>query len=277
MATIGFIGGTGPEGLGLAMRLAIAGERVLIGSRRIERAVDAAQTVRDAVTDAGGTADAGGGVNRDVVEQSDVVIVVVPFDGHEATLNDLRDTIGDKLVIDAAVPLTMENRVPGISDVAQGSATEQAQALLPDARVVGAFHNLSAQKLQDLDAPMQGDVLVTGDDAEAKAAVMDLVARIPDLRPIDAGPLPLSKLLEHLPALLLTVHRRYRAHAAVERQLAQERELGEPQGLDLPGGRQDTDGYGQVESRAFLLAIGRREIAGDLAPRPLIAGVFDGR
>ena len=215
MATIGLIGGTGPEGLGLAMRLAIAGERVLIGSRRIERAEDAAQTVRDAVTEAGGTADAGGGVNRDVVEQSDVVIVVVPFDGHEATLNDLRDTIGDKLVIDAAVPLTMENRVPGISDVPQGSATEQAQALLPDARVVGAFHNLSARKLQNLSDPMEGDVLITADDDDAKQEVIDLVGKMPDLRPIDAGPLSMSKFVEDLTALIIGMNMRYKTQAAV--------------------------------------------------------------
>lgn len=215
MATIGFIGGTGPEGLGLAMRLAVAGERVLIGSRRIERAEDAAQTIRDAVAEAGGKADAGGGVNRDVVEQSDVVIIVVPFDGHEATLNDLRDAIGDKLVIDAAVPLTMENRVPGIEDVAQGSATEQAQALLPDARVVGAFHNLSARKLQKLADPMEGDVLITGDDADAKQAVVDLVSKMPDLRPIDAGPLSMSKFVEDLTALIIGMNMRYKTQAAV--------------------------------------------------------------
>ena len=215
MATIGFIGGTGPEGLGLAMRLAYAGERILIGSRRIERAEDAAQTVRDAVTEAGAECDAGGGVNRDVVEQSDVVIIVVPFDGHEATLNDLRDAIGDKLVIDAAVPLTMENRVPGISDVPEGSATEQAQALLPDAKVVGAFHNLSARKLQKLSDPMEGDVLITADDDEAKQAVIDLVGKMPDLRPIDAGPLSMSKFVEDLTALIIGMNMRYKTQAAV--------------------------------------------------------------
>ena len=215
MATIGFIGGTGPEGLGLAMRLANAGERVLIGSRRIERAEEAAQTVRDAVNEAGGSADTGGGVNRDVVEQSDVVIIVVPFDGHEATLNDLRDAIGDKLVIDAAVPLTMENRVPGISDVPQGSATEQAQALLPDAKVVGAFHNLSARKLQKLTDPMEGDVLITADDADAKQAVIELVGKMPDLRPVDAGPLSMSKFVEDLTALIIGMNMRYKTQAAV--------------------------------------------------------------
>ncbi len=215
MATIGFIGGTGPEGLGLAMRLAVAGERVLIGSRRIERADEAAQTVRDAVSAVSASVDTGGGVNRDVVEQSDIVVVVVPFDGHEATLNDLRDAIGDKLVIDAAVPLTMENRVPGIADVPQGSATEQAQALLPDAKVVGAFHNLSARKLQKLSDPMDGDVLITGDDAEAKQAVVELVWKMPNLRPIDAGPLSMSRFVEDLTALIIGMNIRYKTQAAV--------------------------------------------------------------
>ena len=215
MATIGFIGGTGPEGLGLAMRLAAAGERVLIGSRRTERADAAAAEIIEAVQGIGGTADAGGGVNADVVRAADIVVVVVPFDGHEATLDDLRDDIGAKLVIDAAVPLEMNEGVPGISEVPQGSATEQAQALLPDATVVGAFHNLSARKLKALANPMEGDVLITGDDAGGKAAVAELVGKMPDLRAVDAGPLAMSKFVEDLTALIIGMNMRYKAQAAV--------------------------------------------------------------
>lgn len=215
MTTIGFIGGTGPEGLGLAMRLAAAGERVLIGSRRTERADAAAAEIIEAVQGIGGTADAGGGVNAEVVRAADIVVVVVPFDGHEATLDDLRDDIGAKLVIDAAVPLEMNEGVPGISEVPQGSATEQAQALLPDATVVGAFHNLSARKLKALANPMEGDVLITGDDAGGKAAVAELVGKMPDLRAVDAGPLAMSKFVEDLTALIIGMNMRYKAQAAV--------------------------------------------------------------
>lgn len=216
MTTIGFIGGTGPEGLGLAMRLALAGHAIRIGSRRQERADDAAATVRDAVAAAGGSADVGGGLNADVCRQADCVIIVVPFDGHEATCIDLRDAIGDKLVIDAAVPLAFTDGVPGVVDVPQGSATEQAQALLPDAHVIGAFHNLSAKKLQDLATPMAGDVLVTGDDADAKQTVLDLVAQMQNLRGVDAGPLAMSKFVEDITALILGINRRYKAQAAVQ-------------------------------------------------------------
>ena len=216
MATIGFIGGTGPEGLGLAMRLALADDRVLIGSRRPERAEAAAQQVRDALAVVGRTADAGGGVNRDVVREADVIIIVVPFDGHEATLNDLRDDIGSKIVVDAAVPLEFVNGQPGVVAVEQGSATEQAQALLPDARVVGAFHNLSARKLQALDDEMEGDVLITGDDAEAKQTVIGMVGRMPRLRPVDAGALVMSSFVEGITALILSINRRYKSNAAVQ-------------------------------------------------------------
>ena len=216
MATIGFIGGTGPEGLGLAMRLALADDRVLIGSRRPERAEAAAQQVRDALAVVGRTADAGGGVNREVVREADVIIVVVPFDGHEATLIDLRDDIGSKIVVDAAVPLEFVNGQPGVVAVEQGSATEQAQALLPDARVVGAFHNLSARKLQALDDEMEGDVLITGDDAEAKRTVIEMVGRMPRLRPVDAGALAMSSFVEGITALILSINRRYKSNAAVQ-------------------------------------------------------------
>ena len=216
MATIGFIGGTGPEGLGLAMRLALADDRVLIGSRRPDRAEAAAQQVREALAAVGREADVGGGVNRDVVREAEIVVIVVPFDGHEATLNDLRDEIGGKIVVDAAVPLAFVGGQPGIAAVEQGSATEQAQALLPEARVIGAFHNLSARKLQALEDEMAGDVLITGDDAKAKQAVMELVERMPRLRPVDAGALAMSSFVEGLTALLLSINRRYKSQAAVQ-------------------------------------------------------------
>jgi len=216
VANIGLIGGTGPEGLGLAMRLALAGEAVRIGSRKPERAADAATTITEAVTAAGGSADAGGAVNADVVANCDIVIIVVPFDGHEATLRDLREPIGSKVVIDAAVPLVFNDGVPGVAMVEQGSATEQAQALLPEARVIGAFHNLSAKKLQDLSKPMEGDVLVTGNDEEAKQQVVQLIESMANLRPIDAGPLAMSRFVEDLTALILGINRRYKAQAAVQ-------------------------------------------------------------
>ena len=215
MSSIGLIGGTGPEGLGLAMRLALAGESVRIGSRRPERAAEAAATVREAVEAAGGKADVAGAVNAEVAGFGETLIVVVPYEGHAATLAGLREVIGGKIVVDAVVPLVFEGGVPGVEAVPEGSATQQAQALLPEARVVGAFHNLSARKLQKLAQPLAGDVLVSGDDAEAKAAVMDLAGRVPDLRAVDAGPLAMSRFVEDITALLLGINRRYKTQAAV--------------------------------------------------------------
>ena len=140
---------------------------------------------------------------------------MVPFDGHEATLQDLRGDIGAKIVVDAAVPLEFAAGQPGITAVEQGSATEQAQALLPQARVIGAFHNLSARKLQALEHEMEGDVLITGDDAEAKQTVIAMVERMPRLRPVDSGALAMSSFVEGLTALLLSINRRYKSQAAV--------------------------------------------------------------
>jgi hypothetical protein len=216
MTTIGFIGGTGPEGLGLAMRMSLAGHAVRIGSRRIERAEEAATTVRDAVQAAGADADSAGALNADVCSESDLVVIVVPFEGHAATCADLAETIGDKLVIDAAVPLVFKDGRPGVEEVPEGSATEQAQALLPAATVIGAFHNLSAKRLQDLSQPMAGDVLVTGDDEQGKQAILDLVAELTALRGIDAGPLAMSKFVEDLTALILGINHRYKASAAIQ-------------------------------------------------------------
>ncbi len=213
--TIGFIGGTGPEGLGLAMRTALAGNAVCIGSRDAARATAAADKVTDALKAVGRDVTATGRTNLDAATQSDIVVIVVPYRAHAITLPTLRDATAGKIVIDVAVPLTFADGYPDVDPVPEGSATEQAQALLPDARVIGAFHNFSARKLQDLDNPMTGDVLVTGDDLEAKQTAIDLANSINDLRGVDAGPLALSKCVEDITALLLGINRRNKTHAAI--------------------------------------------------------------
>ena len=213
--TVGLIGGTGPEGLGLAMRLALASERVRIGSRQAQRAQVAVDRVREALAFSGDAIDISGDINRAVARASDLLIVVLPYEGQAATLADLREAIGEKIVVDAVVPLAFVDGAPGVAGVPEGSATQQAQALLPAARVVGAFHNFSAKKLRALPGPLAGDVLVTGDDAGAKAEVMALAERIADLRAIDAGPLAMSKFVEDLTALILGINRRYKTQAAV--------------------------------------------------------------
>jgi NADPH-dependent F420 reductase len=220
MTTVGFVGGTGPEGLGLAMRMALAGYTVRIGSRRIDRAEQAATAVREAVGAAAvmpaSRPDSAGALNADVCVESDLVVVVVPFEAHAATCADLAEAIGDKLVIDVAVPLIFRDGRPGVEAVPEGSATEQAQALLPAATVIGAFHNLSAKRLQDLCQPMEGDVFVTGDDAGAKQTVLDLVDELTALRGVDAGPLAMSKFVEDLTVLILGINQRYKATAAIQ-------------------------------------------------------------
>lgn len=219
MATIGFIGGTGSEGLGLATRFGLAGETIRIGSRQQQRGDAAAQKVRAVLAENGTTAsatDVAGDQNSNVAEECEIAVIVVPFAGHAATLTALRSALSGKLVIDAVVPLTFVRGVPTTLAVPEGSATEQAQALLPGSTVVGAFHNLSARKLADLSTPLSGDVLVTGDDERAKRWVMEMVGRMPDLRGIDAGPLTMSKVVEDMTALLLGINQRYKTLAALQ-------------------------------------------------------------
>src|SRR3990170_2047570 len=149
---IAFIGGTGPEGLGLALRLALAGEEIAIGSRSLERAERAAAEISSRAP----SARVWGAENRDVVEKAGIVFVTVPYAAQRETLASLRDAIGDKTVVDTVVPLRFEKGRAQAVPVAEGSAAEEAQALLPQATVVAAFHNLSAQKLMAGDVPVDG-------------------------------------------------------------------------------------------------------------------------
>jgi NADPH-dependent F420 reductase len=211
VSTIAFIGGTGPEGKGLAYRLALAGHPVLIGSRRRERAEQAAAEIRSRAPNA----QAGGALNAQAVRPADIVFITVPFEAQRDTLASLVDDIGDKLVVSTTVPLVFEKGRVGTVPVPEGSAAQQAQALLPEARVVGAFQNLSANTLLEADEPLDIDVVVCADDAHAKRQVMALAEEIPGLRAVDGGPLANSRYVEDLTALLLNINRRYKAHASV--------------------------------------------------------------
>ena len=221
---IGVLGGTGAQGRGLGFRLAQAGHPVLLGSRAAERARSAAEEVRANLERAarehgGNAADAGsvdGVDNAECARRSDVVIVAVPWEGHAATLTALREELAGKLVIDCVNPLGFDKRGAYALRPEEGSAAEQAAALLPESRVTAAFHHLSATLLGDpLLATIDTDVLVLGDSRADTDLVQALAGRIPGMRGLYAGRLRNAHQVESLVANLISVNRRYRAHAGI--------------------------------------------------------------
>jgi NADPH-dependent F420 reductase len=208
---IAFVGGTGPEGLGLALRLAVAGEEIAIGSRKLDRAEAAAAWIRERWP----AARVRGALNRDAVAGANVVFVTVPYDGQRPALSELADALEGKVVVDTVVPVAFEKGRARPVPVADGSAAEEAQRLLPRSRLAAAFHTLSAHKLQQLDTAIEGDVLVCGDDPEAKATAMALVARIPGLRAVDGGGLVNARYVEQITVLLLNLNRLHKTETGV--------------------------------------------------------------
>ena len=209
-ATVGLIGGTGPAGRGVALRLAVAGHRVLIGSRDEERARGIVTELLDAWPDRG--LDLRGAANEDVCD-TDVVVMAAPWEPALQLAGALEARLQDRVVISMAnalarvdgnfLPLTMP----------RGSVCEELQARLPGSQVVGAFHHLPAKHLQDLDHALGAEVLVCGGSEDARASVVELVDRIDGLRGIDAGTLDSAGAIEALTAVLVQVNVRYRTHS----------------------------------------------------------------
>ena len=208
---LSFIGGTGPEGKGLAYRFALAGHELVIGSRSRERGETAAREVAERVPNA----TVRGADNADAAREGAIVVLTVPFAAQADTLPALREALDGKIVISTAVPLSFEGGKPAMLSVAEGSAAEQAQALLPGARVVGAFQNLGAAKLWEGDASLEQDVIVCADDADAKRDVTALAEQIRGVRVVDGGPLASSRYVEGITALLVNINRRYKTLAGV--------------------------------------------------------------
>ncbi|MYU21410.1 NADPH-dependent F420 reductase [Streptomyces sp. SID8352] len=204
---VGVLGGTGPQGRGLAQRLARAGQRLIVGSRAAERARAAASEIGYGVE---------GDDNAGTARRSDIVIVAVPWEGHAATLESLRAELTGKLVVDCVNPLGFDKKGAYALRPEEGSAAEQAAALLPGSRVTAAFHHLSAVLLQDPDTvSVDTDVMVLGEDRADVEIVQALAGRIPGMRGVFAGRLRNAHQVEALVANLISVNRRYRAHAGL--------------------------------------------------------------
>lgn len=211
--TVAVLGGTGPQGRGLARRFAAAGLPVVIGSRSAERASETAQTLAEAT---GGKVT--GADNKAAAETGDIVVVAVPWDGHGDLLRGLASSLAGKVVVDCVNPLGFDKQGAYPLQVEEGSAAQQAAALLPDSTVVGAFHNVSAVKLEDPEVTsVDTDVLVLGEgeDREACDLVQDLAGTIPGVRGIYGGRLRNAHQIEALTANLISVNRRYKGHAGV--------------------------------------------------------------
>jgi hypothetical protein len=204
--TIGVLGGTGPQGSGLARRFARAGLAVVLGSRDAGRAAEVAEQLGSGVR---------GSDNAGCARDADVVVVAVPWSGHAHLLSALAEALADKVVIDCVNPLGFDDRGPHPLEVPEGSAAEQAQALLPRSRVVAAFNHVSAVHLHDGDEGVDCDVLVLGDDRAATDLVRNLVETVPGMRGIYAGRLRNASQVEALTANLIAINRRYRTSAGL--------------------------------------------------------------
>ena len=201
---IAILGGTGKEGAGLAARWALAGHSIIIGSRDEERAKTKAVEMRETTN----KLTIIGHSNADAARIGEVVVLALPAVGLDATLPPLADACRGKVVISTVVPLTFGG--PRLfTPPAVGSSAEEAQALLPDAKVVAAFHHIAAHELSETAHAIECDLLMCGGDAAAKAVVTELGNSM-GLRALDVGGLSNAGPIEGITAVLATVNRRYK-------------------------------------------------------------------
>ena len=201
--TIAILGGTGQEGSALALRWAKAGHRVILGSRDAAKAAAAAERMKQALTGA----DVSGGANREAAEAAEVVVLTVPYAAQRATVEQVREALTGKILVDTTVPL-VPPKVARVQLPPEGSAVAAIQKLLGESvRVVSAFQNVSAHHLKDLTHEVDCDVLICGNDAGARDVVAGLAADI-GLRAVHAGPIVNSAATEALTSLLISINLR---------------------------------------------------------------------
>jgi NADPH-dependent F420 reductase len=212
MTTIAIIGGTGPQGKGLGYRCARAGHEVVLGSRAEGRACTAAEELDARV----GRRSVTGAAKAHAVTAADPVLLAVPFEGHDDLIEELAPYLEAKVVISCVNPLGFDKRGPYGLDLGPTSAAEMVQSLQPASHVIGAFHHLSATTLiGDAELLDHEDVLVCGDDADAKQQVIELAAAVTGKPGIDVGPLRLARQLEPLTAVLISINKKYKVRSGI--------------------------------------------------------------
>lgn len=210
--TIAVLGGTGPQGRGLAARFAVAGLHVVLGSRTAEKGEQVAVELAETLPPTGSLT---GMANADAARAADLALITVPWEGHADLVASLRDELAGTLVVDCVNPLGFDKQGPYALDVPEGSAAQQAAALLPDSVVVGAFHHVSAVILEDPDATVECDVLVLGDDRDAVGVVCSLADTVPGMRGLYGGRLRNAHQAEALTANIIAINKRYKTHAGI--------------------------------------------------------------
>jgi 8-hydroxy-5-deazaflavin:NADPH oxidoreductase len=213
--SVAILGGTGPAGMGIALRWVRAGETIILGSRDAQRAQAAADNIKDRV---GPHANISGMENSAACVAAGLLVLTVPFEGQASLLKQLKPAIrSGSILIDATVPLAagVGGRVSRTLGVWQGSAAQQAAELVPKGvSVVAAFHNVSAELLNG-DAPLDCDVIVCSDDPNAAQIARELAAKIPGVRAIDGGKLENARIVEQITALLIGLNIRHKGHAGI--------------------------------------------------------------
>jgi NADPH-dependent F420 reductase len=211
---IPIIGGTGALGYGLALRLARAGQAIVIGSRKPERAEEAAAKLRAAVPGA----EIEGLPNDEAAKRGPIVFLTVPFRAQSETLTNLKEALAEgQLLVDCTVPLAaaISGKATRTVGVWQGSAAQQAQEMAPDGvTVLSALHTVSAPVLAS-DEPLDEDVLICGDKKADKRRVAAVIELIDGLRAVNAGPLEQARIVEPLTAMLIGINGRYKTHAGI--------------------------------------------------------------
>ena len=207
---LGFLGGTGPEGKGLALRFALAGEKVFIGSRTSSRGIEASNSLKKFSDD-----NIFGGTNSEAASKSDVIVAAMPYEGQRETLETLKTSLTGKIVITVVAPLIFNKGAISALPVKDGSAALEAQKILPESRIIGAFQNISARDLLIPSKPIDADVIVCGDDQDAKDYVITLANMIQGVRGINGGGLKNAGYVENLTALLLNINQVYKSHSSI--------------------------------------------------------------
>ncbi|MDN5895784.1 MAG: NADPH-dependent F420 reductase [Nocardioides sp.] len=212
---IAVIGGTGPQGKGLAYRFAKHGHQVVIGSRAAEKAEPIASEIAERITEEGGSPVVSGAANTDAAAGADVVLLAVPFSGHDELVESLAEQLSGKTIISCVNPLGFDKGGPYGLDV-ERSAAEAAQAIVPTATVVGAFHHVAAASLwSGADFLDHEDILVCGDDADGKEIAQEMARAVTSHVGIDAGKLRLARQLEPLTAVLISINKKYKVRSGI--------------------------------------------------------------